>query len=303
MTDNGWNCIVICDPPLRHITIRDEGPARGHRCPASTNPVGGGYVNFLPTGTQPRRRQGPPKISLADDLCFYLENYSTLPGLTLETPDVVALFTKKIIASLYNRTLDHLRGIIIRPHLPIRRQYDFTELDLAAVEANWSSCQSLEKRLHQHCHDLEYILTQLRIPLQCPDPAQITSWQDVHIDFQMLHHQFEFARNWAGKINSSLTGLSGIAGNRQAFREQQLSLEAADRTRNITTLGLVFVPLAYIASLFSMSDDFGPGGAKFWLYFAIAIPVTLAMLGVYQGMDWIRKHNANRKAKKSHPIN
>ncbi|KAG5657572.1 hypothetical protein KAF25_006136, partial [Fusarium avenaceum] len=104
-------------------------------------------------------------------------------------------------------------------------------LDLATVEANWSSCQTLEKRLHQYCYDLEHTLAQMRVPLQRPDLAQVTSWRDVHVDFQMLHHRFENARNWVGKINASITGLTGIAtgiaGNRQAFREQQLSLEAA----------------------------------------------------------------------------
>lgn len=107
----------------------------------------------------------------------------------------------------------------------------------------------------------------------------------------MLHHRFENARNWVGKINASITGLTGIAGNRQAFREQQLSLEAAVRTQNITTLGLLFVPLAYIATLFSMSGEYGPGGGKFWLYFLIAFPVTMLVMVAFVAMGWVRKRN------------
>jgi len=168
----------------------------------------------------------------------------------------------------------------------MRRQYDFAALDLADVEANWSSCQTLEKRLHQYCNDLEYILAQLHIPLKRPDFAQDVSWTDVNVDFQMLHYQFENARNWVSKINSNITGLTGIAGNRQAFREQQLSLNAATRTRNITTVGLLFVPLAYVATLFSMSGEFAPGGDRFWLYFAIALPVTMAVFAAYWSLDY-----------------
>jgi Mg2+ and Co2+ transporter CorA len=168
----------------------------------------------------------------------------------------------------------------------MRRQYDFAALNLADVEANWSSCQTLEKRLHQYCNDLEYILAQLHIPLKRPDFAQDVSWTDVNVDFQMLHYQFENARNWVSKINSNITGLTGIAGNRQAFREQQLSLNAATRTRNITTVGLLFVPLAYVATLFSMSGEFAPGGDRFWLYFAIALPVTMVVFAAYCSLDY-----------------
>ncbi|KAM0343203.1 hypothetical protein ACHAPU_008796 [Fusarium lateritium] len=208
---------------------------------------------------------------------------------------MISLFAKKILASLHSRHLDHLYQTIIRSQLLLRRHSDFTGLDLAAVEANWSSCQTLEKRLHQYCYDLEYTLAQMRVPLQRPDLSEITSWRDVHIDFQMLHHRFENVRDWVGKINASITGLTGIAGNRQAFKEQQLSHEAATRTRNITTVGLLFVPLAYIATLFSMSGEYAPGGDKFWQYFVIAFPVTFLVMGSYEAMGWVRKWKMEKK--------
>ncbi|KAI6769568.1 hypothetical protein HG530_004197 [Fusarium avenaceum] len=286
--------IAICDPPLSHITIKQEGPSKGLIFKVDSKRVGGGYVDFLPTYLRSRRRQAYARTSLAQDLCFYLENYSTLPGLTLKTPDLVLLFARKIVASLYNRHLDHVHQAVIRSLVPMRRHSDFIRLDLATVEANWSSCQTLEKRLHQYCYDLEHTLAQMRVPLQRPDLAQVTSWRYVHADFQMLHHRFENARNWVGKINESITGLTGIVGNGQAFREQQLSLEAAIRTQNITTVGLLFVPLAYIATLFSMSGEYGPGGDEFWLYFLIAFPVTMVVMVAFVAMGWVRNRNIKR---------
>ncbi|WZH40490.1 uncharacterized protein QYS62_001423 [Fusarium acuminatum] len=292
--DDGWDCIAICGPPLNHNTIRKEGPYKGLVYKVNSKLVAGGYVDFLPTNLQSQRRQVSPRTSLAQDLCFYLENYLTLPGLTPETPDLVLLFARKIVASLYSRHLDHVHQAVIRSQVPMRRHSDFIGLDLATVEANWSSRQTLEKPLHQYCYDLEHILAQMRVPLQRPDLAQVTSWRDVHVDFQMLHHRFENARNWVSKINASITGLTGIVGNRQAFREQQLSLEAAVRTQNITTLGLLFVPLAYVATLFSMSGEYGPGGDRFWLYFLIAFPVTMVVMVAFVAMGWVRERNIKR---------
>jgi hypothetical protein len=287
--------IVICDPPLHNVTVTNEGPTRGCIFPVDTKPSGEGYLDFLPADVQAKTLQGPPRTSLADDLCFYLTTHSALPGLTWETPEIVAIFAKKIIASLYVRHFDHLRKTVGRSQLLMQRQSDFAELDLAAVESNWSDCQTLEKRLSKSCLDLEKILIQLRLPLERPNLGQIT-WQDAGADFQMLHHQFSFLRSWGDKMNSSITGLAGIAGNRQAFREQQLSLQAADRARNITALGLVFVPLGFVATLFSMSEEYAPGGEKFWLYFAISIPTTLLVLVAYMCANWIGKRRYERGA-------
>lgn len=277
---------MICDPGLRSVVIKNEAAGRGHVFPVGQQPAEGAYIDFFASDIGIMAKQAPPKTSIADDLCFYLANYSSLPGLTYETPDIVSLFLQKIVASLYLRHLDQLRKTIAQSQSPMRWTSDFGKLDLAAVEANWSDCQTLERRLQLHCLDLEGILVQLRLPSGRPDPREINSWQDVAADFQMLYHQYNHARSWVEKLNSSMTALAGIAGNRQAFREQRVSLEAAARTRNITTLGLVFVPLAYVATLFSMSGDYAPGRQRFWLYLVISIPMVLAVLGVYQCMNY-----------------
>lgn len=267
---------------------RNEADGRGHVFPVGQQPAEGAYVDFFASDIGITAKPGPPKTSIADDLCYYLASYSSLPGLTCETPDIVSLFLKKIVGSLYMTHLDQLRKTIAQSQSPVRWTSDFAKLDLAAVEVNWSDCQTLERRLQLHCLDLEGILVQLRLPLERPNPREINSWQDVAADFQMLYHQYNHARSWVEKLNSSMTALTGIAGNRQAFREQQVSLEAAVRTRNITTLGLVFIPLAYVATLFSMSGDYAPGGESFWLYLVISIPMMLAVLGVYQCMNYSR---------------
>lgn len=108
--------IVICDPPLRNVMVTDEGPSKGCIFPASAKPPGG-YLDFIPADVQAKTLQGPPRTSMADDLCFYLTTRSALPGLTWETPEIVASFAKKITASLYTRHFDHLRKTVIRSQL------------------------------------------------------------------------------------------------------------------------------------------------------------------------------------------
>lgn len=47
----------------------------------------------------------------------------------------------------------------------------------------------------------------------------------------------------------------------------------------MTYIALVFIPLSFTSTIFSMSDDFGPGKDRFWIYFATAIPLLLVVLG------------------------
>lgn len=89
---------------------------------------------------------------------------------------------------------------------------------------------------------------------------------------QALRHRTEC-------LNSAITGLAKIVGNRQAYKEQQLGVQEAKRsireaksTKAITLLGLFFIPLAYTSSLFSLTDSFAPGGLYFWVYWAASFP-------------------------------
>ncbi|KAI1345618.1 hypothetical protein F5Y01DRAFT_320599 [Xylaria sp. FL0043] len=52
-------------------------------------------------------------------------------------------------------------------------------------------------------------------------------------------------------------------------------------TKNVTrlaVLSLIFVPLSFVSSLFSMAGNILPGGPQFWLYFAVAGPVLTIVL-------------------------
>lgn len=50
-------------------------------------------------------------------------------------------------------------------------------------------------------------------------------------------------------------------------------------------VGLVFIPLAYTSALFSMSDEYRPGGRSFWVYWATAVPCVVVVCGVTWGLQ------------------
>ena len=60
--------------------------------------------------------------------------------------------------------------------------------------------------------------------------------------------------------------------------DSQRSLQETANITRLTYLALVFVPLTFVASLFSMNDKITSSAQYFWRYFAVAIPVCALVL-------------------------
>jgi hypothetical protein len=97
-------------------------------------------------------------------------------------------------------------------------------------------------------------------------------------------------RHRAEGLNSSITALAGMVGDRQGLKGQGLSLREARNAKALSFLGILFIPLAYSGSLFSMSDPYGPGGEKFWVYLAISCPLIVLVACLYIGYDTAGSH-------------
>jgi len=53
-------------------------------------------------------------------------------------------------------------------------------------------------------------------------------------------------------------------------------------------LGTLFLPLSFTSALFSMGERYGPGGAEFRIYWAVAVPLLALLCTLvvwYAGID------------------
>jgi hypothetical protein len=226
--------------------------------------------------------QGPPRTSILDDFCFFMETVSA-SQFNLEGPAIVSLLIQKIIIGHYLKVLDFIRATNYHRQWHMTRQ---VRLDnFKAVEREWSDCQHLEKQISDYHSDMEIALILFGIPLTMPDNSRQCEWSDTTSDFQLIYLRLKEQHNKAKELNYSMTTLASIAGNRQASIEQQQSIREAKRARALTFVGLVFIPLAYTTSLLAMSEQFLPGARYFWVYFSISIPLVLVVLLSYFIMD------------------
>lgn len=60
-----------------------------------------------------------------------------------------------------------------------------------------------------------------------------------------------------------------------SVRESITSNKQARQVGFLTSLATLFIPISFIAAIFSMGGDFSAGASRFWVYWAIAIPVVL----------------------------
>jgi Mg2+ and Co2+ transporter CorA len=89
---------------------------------------------------------------------------------------------------------------------------------------------------------------------------------------------------------TSFSGLSGIIGSRESLTE-------AGTIGRLTVLGMVFLPLSHVSSLFSMSDNYLPGAKSFGIYWAISLPMVLFVLLIPYFMIQTRRWRRRRQEK------
>lgn len=287
---------MLCDPPLNKI-YRERRPLRGtlqniynreeviSLKSEHMKPFEGGYDNFIqPNGyfefikSNRELTQGPPKTSMLNDICYYCEHHSDL----LNNFHDPTIFMKKITAAHYIQLIG-----FVTHQLESIRSADWSGKDGASsarhrsrrdqnvqiedsLEAQWGRF-----RCSQYVYDVEATLLALGIPWEDPSAATCSDWRTSEKDFQYISRRLVGLREDYNLLTTAMVGLGGMTRNRQAVSEAAQSLREAKTVKTLTFIAMFFIPLEWLAALFSMSEPFSPGGPHFWLYFAVSVPTIL----------------------------
>lgn len=96
-------------------------------------------------------------------------------------------------------------------------------------------------------------------------------WEMVLNDIQHVRQQLVY-------YSQSLEQIVMVATSMVQLFDSRRSILEAINVRRLTYIALIFVPLSWVASLFSMSDAYSPGHRNFWVYFATALPLVVIVL-------------------------
>lgn len=238
-------------------------------------PFSGGYLDFIKHPEFGANvPSGPPRTSMLEDLCFYLVEHECHLAEN-SGPAIAAVFIQKIVASNYIQLIEFVRANICNLEYQLSRRSNLTGIQIPWIEGRWSDLQSWSRQCWEYVEDVEAIMISLgnSFPASPVPQNTITDWTSCERDFQYIHYCLKALKAQVEVVSNSITGLAGIAGNRQALMEAKRSLKEAKSIKTLTLLGMVFIPLAFCTGLFSMNDHYLPGAASFWIYFGVSIPL------------------------------
>jgi hypothetical protein len=218
--------------------------------------------------------QGPPRTSLFDDLCYYFHRYSKNPIFNDESASATT-FATKIVALQW--------GILIHYH---RDHFDHIErsfLDLRGLhqrsvhiqhEQHWNSLNFLNRRFKYQQDGLQSNILQLKSGQR----GNTGLYKDAILDFEYLELECDRLQSKINSLVASASSISSITHANRAVSESRDILK-------LTLLGTTFLPLSFVSGLFSMQEEYKPGGPKFWIYCIVAIVLlAVALLLTFSGI-------------------
>ncbi|KAB8273760.1 hypothetical protein BDV30DRAFT_238285 [Aspergillus minisclerotigenes] len=98
----------------------------------------------------------------------------------------------------------------------------------------------------------------------------------AHINEAWEAQAWRSLQNAVQKLKAKLDNISQAYMQAVSVRESITSNKQAQQVGYLTSLATVFVPISFVAAIFSMGGDFAAGANYFWVYWVIAVPVLAA---------------------------
>ncbi|KAK8005399.1 hypothetical protein PG990_011436 [Apiospora arundinis] len=243
-----WLCIILIDPAPDVYHIRSNllvSPRSPYLAQEQASLTRFEDFREIPpiSSTLPPKHQQNAAISrrcFRETLLGYFE--SLPPCLDPHNPTILGLsyYPLRIIAAEWMQ-YTHLMSRYVK-------HYEFSlkdDLHLRLHREDIVDLQRWRRRSNQTLHKL--MLTEQFIAHRRGAEPDQALWSDVLDDYRFLTTRVEKYRSSLELIVPLATAMAQIADTRKSMLE-------ASSVKHLTLIALVFVPLAYVASVFSMSD-------------------------------------------------
>lgn len=148
-------------------------------------------------------------------------------------------------------------------------EYSLQDVHKRPLESDIVDLQRWRRRLAQSRHKLT-LLSQF-ITYWKKDEVDKQPWDMILLDIDSIISKLQHYGHSMEQVVPVATGMVQLLDARESARQ-------AANVTTLTYIATVFVPLSWVAGLFSMSDRFLPGGEKFWVYMSTAFPLSLVVL-------------------------
>lgn len=263
--------LILIDPVDTGVyRYDDKNDGERREIKLTSKPFLGGYEDFL----NPLKKGTNEKLWTLNryDLARDLVNYWTLdhpPGFQPSKPHLSSFcyYPLRIVAGEWMNYVAVMHRSIKTFEYAKKQKNSFTD-DLDKLDKDLRALQAWRRRSMASKQKVQAATALVKAWLQTPEVSP--SLETVATDMEYISASIVECGARLEQMIPVVTSLVQIVDSRRAFAE------TANISR-LTILALVFVPVTFIASLFSMSSDYAPGGPLFWVYFVVAIPVTIVV--------------------------
>ena len=208
---------------------------------------------------------GPPRRSILDDIAWYWMNVASAEQIASVQKDAAmsSIFLKKIVASNCNVLLEFVWAKLSEFERELAK-LEGTKLNHLAETL--ADVNLFRRRLSWYYDEVEMSLRSVGIPIDVQS----------NDDGKELLSVLSRLQGYKEKVKSLTPIVTGMLSVRQA----DISMQETRLVSKLTLVALVFIPLSFTSSIFSMGGGFLPGSSLFWVYFAVALPITLVILAL-----------------------
>ena len=174
-----------------------------------------------------------------------------------------SIFLKKIAASNWNLLLEYVWAKLSEFEKEIGN-FEGTKLNYVAETLADVNC--FRRRISWYYDEVEMNLRSVGITVdgQSDDDGK---------ELLSVLSRLQACKEKVDSLSPIVTGMLNV-------RQAENSMKEIRLVSKITLITLVFIPLSFTESIFSMGGDFLPGGSLFWVYFAVALSITLIILAL-----------------------
>ncbi|KAJ4003177.1 hypothetical protein NW752_011649 [Fusarium irregulare] len=251
-------CLILVDRPIR-CAIEGLGTPTQKSYPAQH--LHGGFEDVASPHSKVTSVHHWNRDSMLDSLVHYLQNQKQ------ETPNKIpigiltlAYYPVRIVLSEWNLYM-HLISRYSKHY-----EYSLQDITSRLHGEDIVDLQRWRRRLKQSRHKLTLVAEFV----EQHDNGDM-EWKMVLKDISYLQAQFQ-------DYGQSLEQMVTVATTMIQLLDSRRSILEAVSVRRLTYIALVFAPLAWVASLFSMEEAYLPGNDKFWVYFATALPLIVVVI-------------------------
>ncbi|KAH0536595.1 hypothetical protein FGG08_006553 [Glutinoglossum americanum] len=267
-----WFGLALVDPPVGNTFFMDGRGQQEAQTPVllRSEQFQGGYDAF--PFTKPSSSEGvhsPPRCSLFDDLIYcWMEELPSVFDPRAPTLLSLSYYPLKIIvaewmnfANLMHYTVENLEYSIEDLSTSLS-EFQRLESDLRRLQGWRRRVVGSSSKMDSLTHAIKSLSS---------EPPFLETWESLLGD---IEHVIYRTNMYGQRLDALVPVLSSYV---QVVESRGSIAEAKSITR-LTYLALVFLPLTFVSGLFSMSEDILPGRKNFWIYFAVAIPLTVVVL-------------------------